>query len=333
MVRLPQGRRSPIAAFTLIELLVVIAIIAILIGLLLPAVQKVRDAAARVQCQNNLKQMGLAFHNYHTTRTGKLPPIDNTILLPGPTFDYQATVFMRMLPYLDQEPLYKGILAHPSGPLAGYLTAIGFELPIYKCPSDTTIAPGSTTITIGGNQVKLAHASYGANFLAFTGETGAMNTIVNISAGFPDGASNTILFADKQGQCVVNLPSPPPQANNNPNLWGWTNAVFGASTGLNQGVNQAPIFAYGLATGNPALPYQGIAGNPAGTQNGVLYGPGAKFVDKVKVTNCGHASSPHTGGINVCLGDGSVRSIAPEVDANIWAALLTPNGSEVVGDY
>jgi prepilin-type N-terminal cleavage/methylation domain-containing protein len=338
MVRLFRGRRSR-GAFTLIELLVVIAIIAILIGLLLPAVQKVRDAAARTQCLNNLKQMGLAIHNYHTTRKGKLPPIDNTQAIPAQGFsgDPQATVFIRMLPYLEQENLYKQFLADPMTPQGQAVLADARSkvLPIYQCPSDVTYPPGVATLGTTFPLLTWGVTSYGSNFLVFTGESGNTTVQQNISSVFGDGASQTIILADKQAKCSINGLSP---SNNSDNLWAWDAKTFLAA----DGVNRAPFFAF-AGKDNTTGYYVGLGGPPPTMQSGRFWTPLApnqvvpvsyfKFHDKEKVTDCGKASSPHTGGINVCLGDGSARAIAPEVSGEIWFALITPSGGETAADF
>ncbi len=128
--------------FTLIELLVVIAIIAILIALLLPAVQQAREAARRSSCRNNLKQLGLALHNYHDNFNSfpmggvYTPPVTGTVFGTGPSF------FVGLMPYLDQQPLYSQMnLSIPnsgSGSWANGLVANGVKLPVLRCPSSTT---------------------------------------------------------------------------------------------------------------------------------------------------------------------------------------------------
>jgi len=147
----PRSHRS---AFTLIELLVVIAIIAVLIGLLLPAVQKVRDAAARTQCTNNLKQIGLALHSYHDANGFFPQAIRDYYGGPTGTDDYTYLSWMgRILPYIEQAPLYTNAQSAYAGqrgttPASQYWTvdnpfsnpphaALSTVIPTYKCPSDS----------------------------------------------------------------------------------------------------------------------------------------------------------------------------------------------------
>src|SRR6516162_5101354 len=121
-------------AFTLIELLVVIAIIAILIGLLVPAVQKVREAAARTQCANNLKQMGLAVHNFHTTYRGKMPYSWYPNGLNGNWTMAGGSVFYAILPYIEQENLYRGQGGNTAQ--QNFANAASTVVSTYVCPSD-----------------------------------------------------------------------------------------------------------------------------------------------------------------------------------------------------
>jgi prepilin-type N-terminal cleavage/methylation domain-containing protein len=187
MPRLRFGR--PRQGFTLIELLVVIAIIAVLIGLLLPAVQKVRDAAARTASLNNLKQMSLALHTCNDA-VGKLPPSvgyfpSDTPASAGPPAPY-GTILYFLLPYLEGNPIYNAVATKSSNASAVVKT--------FVAPSDQTMTGNYFVLNSRGA------TSYAANWYVFQG-TGADGSQAKIPTSFPDGQSHTIVFAERYAVC------------------------------------------------------------------------------------------------------------------------------------
>ena len=214
MKPLPWHRRH--SAFTLIELLVVIAIIAILIGLLLPAVQKVREAAARTACTNNLKQMGLAVQNMHDAQ-GSLPPASGCFR--GMDLKNIGPITFWILPYIEQGAAYSAALVNGVYN-SGNVDSVPIKL--YLCPSDPSLGAGDAAAN------GWASCSYACNTLAFSQATydtpgnyltcyvhGPLMTVNNytaqlypistggkhIPADFPDGTSNTIIWTEKSAFC------------------------------------------------------------------------------------------------------------------------------------
>jgi len=185
--------------FTLIELLVVIAIIAILIGLLLPAVQKVREAAARMTSSNNLKQMGLTLHSIAGTYDGKVPPTygvwpntSNAWNVPGGA---EGPLFFYILPFLEQENMYKSALTNDGGVPKGLL---GYQLEWANLPRvvKTFIAPSDPS-----NNGSQPYTSYRTNGLAFSVPVGSVEWAgPRFPANFQDGTSNTIFMAEAFGR-------------------------------------------------------------------------------------------------------------------------------------
>jgi prepilin-type N-terminal cleavage/methylation domain-containing protein/prepilin-type processing-associated H-X9-DG protein len=285
--------------FTLIELLVVIAIIAILIGLLLPAVQKVREAAARTQCSNNLKQLSLGTLNEADTYSGKLiPGIGLYPSITPVTNNGNGGTFLHLLPFIEQDNLYKASLIPQDGRNGNLPTYSEWSSPpqnakvkTYACPSDATLTDG-----------RVGHASYGTNGQVFRDGYWARD-VPRFPAGFTDGTSNTILYTDKLASCSGSNAGDYPD-----NFWpDWGPTIYSDQIGPPQ-VNRSNV------AGTITMPQikPAMSGSSA-----ICSGNGS--------------SSMHTGGLNVALADGSVRFVSGSISIPTWWAALTPGGGETLG--
>lgn len=295
--------RSIRRAFTLIELLVVIAIISVLISLLLPAVQKVREAASRMQCSNNLRQIGLALHNYHDSMrvfpAGYVANVDGSGADTTPELGWGWGSMI--LDRIEQDNLRKqlnfnaGISAQPT-----YLTT---EVKLFRCPSDT--APPTFTVynSSGTALATVGHANY-------IGMYGSSETWANAGEGcfwrnsrvriadITDGMSNTIIAGERAS--TMSLPT-------------WTGAVLGGR------VPSVAVPANSESSSSLVLSRTGLLADPRMPNN--TLGDADNF------------SSRHPGGCNFVLGDGSVRFISDNISASTWIGLGTRAGGEVLGDY
>jgi prepilin-type N-terminal cleavage/methylation domain-containing protein len=302
-------------AFTLIELLVVIAIIGILIGLLLPAVQKVREAANRVRCANNMKQIGLATHNMQSTYS-QLAPLcapsqTTTITLSGPYNNRIGfNVFGFMLPFIEQDAVYQNALTYTQA--KGGFTSAGpgtpeyFVIKTYQCPSDPTPGNGRGAQDGIGGPTGWGTSNYAANYLVFgnpsqSTDAAAVQGSASIPNTFVDGTSNTILFTERYANCT----------NDNTNVY--------TSLWADSSSYWRPVFCIN---------------NLARTVSGAGYTACSLFqVQPNWLTGCdpSKAQSPHAGGIQVCLGDGSVRFVSATISATTWASACDPRDGNPLG--
>lgn len=300
--------------FTLIELLVVIAIIAILIALLLPAVQQAREAARRTQCKNNLKQIGLAMHNYADSFDG-LPPLRNW---GSPTW-YEGTLHgwgVKVLPYLDQSPLYKQYQMNVPFFDPANQPVVSQRLPVYECPSTPTThmvdgLPVPPTYNRDPN-LKGAVGDYWAfygyydpvQFPNMPRQPGVLNSGRHRRfAEITDGTSNSIMISEKAGR---------------PEQW---------IRGRRQDSTTTSVPSSFDWTG-PWASYNGywVSGYSTDGQN--LFGP-----CPINCNNDLGVYSFHTGGAHTLFADGSAHFLSENMDLKVFYGLVSLSGGEVVTSY
>ena len=309
----------PRRGFTLIELLVVIAIIAILIGLLLPAVQKVREAAARMKCSNNLKQWALGAHNYHDT-LGQFPKGSSNGALKRQTW------VMYLWPYVEQNAMAQqnNLNEHfylPPATIGNTLNGLcGARVPIYLCPSDNGTVDQSTGFyqrTRGNYMVNWGNALYddrrttsagtavGQNFGPFYHIGGFRNTpgVVRMT-GITDGTSNTLMMSESLLAKIASDNDWRGDIHNDDGVFRFHTVITPNSSAPDL-ISSTNFFRQ---TGDPLMPV--ALGNPQRAA----------------------ARSRHIGGVNAALCDGSIRFFSNSISLRTWSAMGSMAGGEVVGN-
>jgi prepilin-type N-terminal cleavage/methylation domain-containing protein len=329
--------------FTLIELLVVIAIIAILMALLLPAVQQAREAARRTECRNNMHQLGLALHNYHDSFK-RLPPGVISEANPAGGTAYgrppRTTYIVHLLPYFDQAPAYNTIdfVNKPVAPglcwFGNNATATGTIMPLILCPSDGMGGELKTCGLIGGDPNRPAPHFLGNYMAFFSGPTVAFIdtrdprflSAWGLNRGaqfrdFTDGQSNSMvmgeyltgtrddyrgfIWSDKAGGSQIWTELPP----NSP-----------LPDRLSPTTPPPPLATKPWCKNHPELNLPCV--------NGISESSGLANLDHTAASR-----SRHVGGVHILLGDGAVRFVGNSIDLVTWRALATIQGMEVLGEF
>jgi prepilin-type N-terminal cleavage/methylation domain-containing protein len=330
-------------AFTLIELLVVIAIIAILIGLLLPAVQKVREAAARAKCQNNLKQIGLALHNYEGVYQ-KFPPAG--VYPQGVASGDSWSALARILPYVEQANIYVQVDFTQPANVQDAVTRQ--RIPIYLCPSEIKDEPKPATSTSGPGAINRYPLNYAANVGTWmtwdpntgTGGDGAIIYTSKPDGGtktgaFTDGLSNTVGYAEvkayqynmtSNATLAAGTPPPAPTAAAVLALGGTPGSTPNGHTGW----TEAQTFHNGMTFVLPPNTFVGFTLSTGQTVDVDQLSAKEGSANKI-CFDAVTSRSYHTGIVNVLLMDGSVRSVSSNIDPFAWRAAGTRAGGETLG--
>jgi len=331
-------------AFTLIELLVVITIIAVLVALLLPAVQQAREAARRVQCRNQLKQLGLAIYGYESVATC-LPPAVFVLNQPGNALwtSYLGGT-ARILPFIEQNNTYNQMDLNTAYGNIDNMAAVGRVVPNFLCPSDPNQMPQSVANfgDIGGvnygfcegdwyvwggvNQTTLPRSAFGVNLNRTWG-------------AFTDGLSNTLFMSEVKNYqpyvrdcgslANVNDPNNIPPPNANPQMLVPEYQGSGCTFLLNGHSQWAEVAVHHIGFTTAWPPNTKTPGGPGYSSPDVdinsererIGGPTFAAVT---------SRSYHVGGVNALLGDGTVRFVSSNVDGFVWRALGTVAGGEIV---